>query len=351
MIQFLWRWVRRLLLALAIIAIGLLMPVIYNELACIPKTQPDDYTSILPPEHHRPESRTLLTYPEWHIVHAYDDYGQVITEGDPHDFGYLRAVAGYWSSLCALSDVSAKHGGLDGETRQMVYVIGISFTVELLAKAAYEETLGRIAVLIRGDERAALDEVHADHARTYAQFLRQAPWYQWDFESDAEDLATNASGSFRDSERRLALGLEYRVKAAYAELISNAVEQIGSDEMRLRMIVAGVSPENLATLDGAEVIAEREAGTEIETPRYRELTHLLQAMAAQGARFVEIAGNDDVLLTAISQSPEADGAVHSFARQGYGDYRHLILLKVTDLADRLREMQTGPLMLEHVHDY
>jgi hypothetical protein len=24
----------------------------------------------------RPEGRTLMTYPEWHIVHAYEDYAE-----------------------------------------------------------------------------------------------------------------------------------------------------------------------------------------------------------------------------------------------------------------------------------
>jgi len=349
--RFLWRWTRRLLLFLAVIVVGLLLPVGYNELACIPKTQPDDYVAILPPEHHRPESRTLLTYPEWHIVHAYDDYAQVISERDPHDFGYLRAIAGFWSSLCALSDASAAHGGFDGETEGKEVLHGISFTAELLAKAAYEETLGRLAALVRGDGRAPLDEVSADQARAYARFLQQVPWHQWNFDEDAEALDARPTGSFRDTERRLALGLEYRIKAAYARVISRAVEQLGPDELRLRMIVDGMSPDTLAALDGVKVIAERETGTEIETPRYRELTHLLDAMAGQGAEFIEIAGNDDILLTVLSKSPEADGAVHSFGRQGYGDYRHLILLEVSGLANRLRRIQTGPLTLEHVHDY
>ena len=36
-------------------------------------------------------------------------------------------------------------------------------------------------------------------------------------------------------------------------------------------------------------------------------------------------------------------------RQGYGDWRHLIFLPVSELADRLRAL--GDLQLEHVHDY
>ena len=340
-----------LVLAGVIATLGLLMPVGYNELACIPKPVENDYLAVLPPEHHRPESRTLLTYPEWHIVHAYDDYAKVISEGDPHDYGYVQAIRGFWSSLCELSYASARHGGFPAETKQMVYTIGVSFTAELLAKAAYEETLGRFAVWLRGDERSVLDDLSAQQAQAYARFLQQVPWYKWDFASDAAALAAQSTGGVRDIERRLALGAELRVKSAYAGVIEKAVAQVGADQLRLRMVVNGASPEELAQLAGVEVISSGKQGIEIETPRYRDLTHLMQDMAGQGVEFVEIAGNDDILFTALSAEPRAEGALFSFARQGYGDYRHLIVLRVAQLAARLREMQAGPLTLEHIHDY
>ena len=351
MMRRVWTWLKRLMLLVVLLIVGLLLPIGYNELACIPKSTDNEYAALLPPEHHRPESRTLLTYPEWHIVHAYDDYAKVISENDPHDYGYFRSIRGFWSSLCELSYASSQHGGFPFETKQMVYTIGVSFTAEMLAKAAYEETLGRLAALLRGGDRAPLDDLSAEQARGYAEFLQQVPWYKWDFAADAEALKTQSSGSLRDIERRLALGVEYKAKTAYAGVIEQAVAQVGADDLRLRMIVTGATPEALIALGGVEIMSSGPNGVEIETPRYRELTHLLQDMAGQGADFVEIAGNDDILLTATSPEPKAEGAVFSFERQGYGDYRHLILLKVPDLAERLREMADGPLTLEHVHDY
>jgi hypothetical protein len=348
-------WLVRLGLVGVVLIAGLLSPVAYNELACIPQAKPETYEPILPPEHRRHESRTLMTYPEWHIVHAYDDYAQVISAGDPHAFGYMQAIGGFWSSLCALSYESAEHGGFTAESKQTIYVIGVSFTAELLAKAAYEETLGRLAAWWRGPERAPLDDLSADQARAYAQFLQQVPWYKWDFEGDRDDLATNATDSLRDRERRFALGLEYVAKAAYAKAIEGAVAQVGADALTLRMIVTGISEEALRAMGTVEVIGPVKGGLEIETPRYRELTHILQQMAEAGAEFVEIAGNDQIMITALSQTDDVDGAVHSFARQGYGDSRHLIMVNVTDLAERLRQMEAaegvGRLRLEHIHDY
>ena len=93
------RWLGRLLLVLVLGLALLLAPVAYNDLACTAPTDSEDYAAILPPEQHRAEARTLLTYPEWHIVHAYDDYARVIGDGDPHDYAFLPAITGYWSSL------------------------------------------------------------------------------------------------------------------------------------------------------------------------------------------------------------------------------------------------------------
>ena len=76
------KWVTRLGAALVLIVAGLLSPIAYVEIACSSDVGSDDYDAILPAQYHRPESRTLLTYPEWHIVHAYDDYARVISKND-----------------------------------------------------------------------------------------------------------------------------------------------------------------------------------------------------------------------------------------------------------------------------
>jgi len=349
--RFLWRWMKRLLLGSVILVLLLLAPILYVETLCRGEGPPEAYDPILSTEHHRAETKTLMTYPEWHIVHAYDDYAKVIQTGDPHEFGYLSAIRGFWSSLCALSERSAALSGDTSEIKQTVYVIGVSFTAELLAKAAYEETIGRLTTWLRGPDRAPLDDLSADQAAGYARFLQQTPWYRWDFDEDIAALDAAKTDALRDRERRLALGFEYEGKSAYAGVIASAVENVGADALTLRMIVDGISEETLRSMEGVTVMRQTDAGIEIETPRYRALTGLLAAMAEEGVQFVEIAGNDDILLTAISSVPDAQGALFTFPRQGYDDYRHLVMVKVPELADRLRAFMNGPLTLEHIHDY
>lgn len=352
MIRWIFRWVFRLVLVVALLVVALLLPVAWVEFACVGDREEQPYPVLLPKEHHRAEARTLLTYPEWHIVHAYDDYAEVIKTGDPHDFGYFKAVRTYWSSLCALKKRASAHGGMDAETKQLVYVIGVSFSAELALKAAYEETLGRAATWIRGAERTRLDQLSHQQAEAYAKFLQQTPWYKWDFQRDIIAMDASKTLAFRDRERRFALGNEYAMKSAYAGVIANAVANVGADELTLRMVVTGPDLDKLRQTNWVKVIAERPEGLEIETPRYRALTDLLvQRMSRLNVTIVEMAGNDDIMFTATGSAPTHPSALFSFPRQGYGDYRHLFMVKASDLLAILDERREGPLMVEHVHDY
>ena len=348
--RILWRWTKRLALVLILLVVLLLAPIGYTEVACRGEVKEDGYRPLLDdPSWQRDESRTLTTYPEWHIVHAYDDYAQVVASGDPHEFGFLRAISGFWTSLCPLAKEAGRMGGFTSESKMTIYTIGVSFTAELLAKAAYEETLGRLFAALRGDQRAALDDLSAEQAAGYAEFLQQVPWYKWDFEADAAALRSSATEALRDRERAFALGLEYGVKAVYAEVIAGAVEGIGADELRLRSVVAGLSRGELAAIPGVEIVGEVEAGLVIETDRYRAFTHLLEQLAVAEADMVEIAGNDEVMFTALADQPSINGALYSFQRQGHGDWRHLVVVPVPDLLARLRDLSGA--RLEHVHDY
>jgi hypothetical protein len=89
---------------------------------------------------------------------------------------------------------------------------------------------------------------------------------------------------------------------------------------------------------------------EIETPRYRAFTKVARAIAKAGGRFLEIAGNDDILVTALSETPTPGdlSVLAALPRQGYGDVRELRFLRVDRLAELLRD---GRVVVEHIHDY
>ena len=346
----LWKLFKYALVTALLVVAGLAAPVAYIETSCAPKGEVEPYEALLPAESHRAEGRSLLTYPEWHIVHAYEEYAEVIRTEDPHDFNYLSSIGGFWSSLCSLSEASGPQGGFPGEFKSTIYTIGVSFTAEMLAKAAYEETIGRATAWARGTPRSALDDLSASQAKDYSQFLRQTPWYKWDFITDAAALEAHPAATPRDAERRVALKLEYKAKAKYARVIAGAVANMKPDALRLRMMITGLNAMEIGAYEGVRVIQRRTEGTVIETPRYRALTGLMKRMADDGANFVEIAGNDDILLSVLSDAP-LEGALYSAPRQGFEDMRHLMITKVTGLAQLLRQLEERDLQLEHIHDY
>jgi hypothetical protein len=289
-VRTLFRWIKRLVLLVVAVILGLLSPVAYVELMCRPEGQAVAHDPLVGADWQRPEGRTLMTYPEWHIVHAYEDYAEVIRTGDPDDFGYLSSIGDFWSSTCALSKASGPHGGFPWETKQMVYVIGVSFTAELALKAAYEETVGRVFALLRGQTRArwmTFPRVRPPTTQPSCSRCRGTNGTSCAM-PDALDAAE--TGSLRDRERRFALGLEYRAKAAYAGVIAAAVAATGEDQLRLRAVVSGVSSDELAALPEVQVIETLPEGVVIEAPRYRAFTGWRNGLQRQGARLSRLRG-------------------------------------------------------------
>lgn len=353
--RFVWRWLKRGVFALMVLAVVLLLPVGWNAVACRGDLEESSYNALIATENRRALAATYLTYPEWHIVFAYDDYAKTLETGDPHDFDYLRAIFGFWSALCDLTARADTVGG-SPETTRMVYVIGVSFTAEFLAKAAYEETLGRIATWIRGSEMAQADRISTDQAKDYAAFLHQVPWYKYDFDADRAALANTGSG-LRNLERRWALGLEYGVKQAYAGVIAKAVAAVGPADLEIRSVISGLDLATLRTIEGVAVIAASPDLVEIETPRYATFTEILRQIADAGGEVVEIAGNDRIMLTVTGDKLPARVAsggvvIAELRRQGYGDRRWLVEVEFASLASTIRALVgADSVQLEHIFDY
>jgi hypothetical protein len=351
----LFKWA---LVSLFIAIVLLLVPVAYVEVGCRGQAATDIYQPLITdPAFQRREANTYLTYPEWHIVFAYDGLAQALKTGDEHAFGYLNSIANFWSSTCALTRVSARHGGADFDTRSMIHTIGVSFTVELLVKAAYEETLGRATAWWRGPRKTPQDAAIAGIAADYATFLRQTPWYEYPFNRKASELwAPPAGFSLRGWERRLGIGLEFKAKAVYAKVLAGAVAATAPAQLIIRSVVSGLDTAALGRIAGVKVIGKRGDGVEIETPRYDLFTQILTEIARQGGAIREIAGNDEVMVSVTVRegvtAPISHGTVIlRLKRDGIPGERLLVNVKMAELAAFLRAYPRGEPGLEHVFDY
>lgn len=353
----LWKYLKWPVIAGGVCVLLLLTPVAYVELACRGSATTDTYKPIISdPAFTRREANTYLTYPEWHIVYAYDGLAEVLKTGDEHRFDYIDSVRGFWRSTCGLMQVADEHGGADGGTRMMIHIIGVSFNAEMAVKAAYEETIGRLTAFIRGRNKSPQDRAIAAMAIDYAAFLRQTPWYGYPFTRATRTLWSAPAGlSLRAWERRIGIGVEFTAKAAYAKVIERAA---ASDPavLVIRSIVSGLSSSELGAIAGVKIISDRDGAIEIETPRYAEFTRILADIAQRGGAIREIAGNDDIMVTITSRgdvqlNPPPGKVILRLKRDGFSGERLLVGVRVIELASLLRSVPLGDPGLEHVFDY
>jgi hypothetical protein len=354
------RWLKWLGIALAVIIVLCAIPILWNETQCmgsLPKEQ-ETYRPILPSEHRRNLVDSYLTYPEWSIVHAYEDFAGVAQERGESAFRYFDAIAGYWKSLCGLSAIASAKGEVTGDVKTMLYVIGISFTGEMGAKGAYEKTIGKLTEWIRGRKPTPEDIFAHKTADDYAAFLRQTPWYEFPFGKTLARFWRETSWSspsyIRSIERRLALSMEYGVKAGYARVIAQGAA-LSPAKLTIRSVIDGTE-----RISGADitVIEQRPDGrTVIETPRYRAFTQILLALMQHGRGIVEIAGNNEIFVTVFTKdgAPFAAGgareliaipvqARHSFTRRGYS-------VRLANLPAFVQALRQAGGEFEHAYDY
>lgn len=340
----------------------ILAPIVWTETSCMedPTGAETSYRPILAAEHRRPETNTYVTYPEWLIVHVYEDYAAVAKAEGESKFPYFSSIGRYWSNLCVMTQHASARGDITGDSKAMLYTIGVSFSVEMVVKGAYERTIGWLTEVMAGDELTPEDRFARAMADDYAVFLVQTPWYAYPFGQKLRAFWAEvpwSGGNFvRKVERRASFSLEFGVKALYAKAIG-ALAGIAPAPLRIRSVVRGWDAAVSAEA-GVQVIETLADGSQvIETPRYRDFTHILRRLAQRGADFVEIAGNDDIFITALvpaqADVPQLGGQLlitaPVAARAGW--HRQGLLVKVADLASLARRLESFGGELEHVYEY
>jgi hypothetical protein len=357
------RCLKRLGLVLAVLVVAAAIPIVWNETQCVGSLPPEQtsYRPILPPEHRRNLVDTWLTYPEWSIVHAYEDFAGVARRQGESAFRYWESIAGYWRSLCSLSAIASSRGTITGDVKAMLYIIGLSFTAEMGVKGLYESTIGRLTEWIRGPRPTPEDSFAFAVADDYAAFLRQTPWYEFPFGRTLvrfwRDTPFSTVSIIRSVERRIALSLEYGVKAIYAKVIGLAAAAAPA-ALTIRSVISDIDASDLAPAGRITLIERRPDGTAvIETPRYRAFTEILRAQIGRGRRFIEIAGNDEIFITVLAPSgakpalPRTRELVGVPLQARPGWTRIGLSVPVRDLPAIMQSLQQAGIAFEHAYDY
>jgi hypothetical protein len=97
----------------AIGAIGIAGTVVGVEKSCVshmPTPIVSSDFAIADQGYARPQGDSFLTFPEWYIVHAYNDLAGVTARSSESDFDYLASIRGFWSSLCGATRQASMSG-------------------------------------------------------------------------------------------------------------------------------------------------------------------------------------------------------------------------------------------------
>jgi hypothetical protein len=238
----------------------------------------------------RPEDDTFLTYAEWYIVWSYQEKAVWQQTHLPSGFPYFQAIEQYWSGYCCSYSVVRDKYPFNFGDHLMLAVIGTSFTVEYALKGAYEDTVGRISEWSSGGKLIEEDCYAANIAQDYGVFVLERPFYEFKFLRAFRGLWTSTKlwgpHPVRKWERKVWLSLDYLVEAAYCSLIqlaSHATYGVEED-------VTYAEVQNLAATPAVQIV---------KMPRYQSFTAAAMRLLASAARFVTIAGNRQIMVTAV----------------------------------------------------
>jgi len=360
------RWAKRIAGALVAFVLVLAVPVLWIEGTCTASREPGTLTRVplvQEPGYARRESDSYLSFPEWHIVYAYEDLAGVLRRGDESDFAYGRQIAAFWASLCRLTRVVTARGPVGMDTKVMLYTIGWSFTAELAIKGAYESTLGRLFEWLRGPGKTAEDEFAARDMESYAAFLRQTPWYEypfgWRLLTFWRSTTLRGDDLARKLERRAVFSVEYGTKALYGALIGYAsATALGAADPEIHTVVVGLEAADAAREPQLRIVRQLSGDrTLIRTPRYQAYTDLLVRLARRGRDVAEIAGNHRILVTVMAPKgplPAVPGVAELFEApiQSRPERRRVGLdVTVEHLAAAIRALEPAGIVIEHIYDY
>ena len=313
----------------------------------------------------RPLEDSYFSYPEWYIVWSYEERAQYLPKNLPSDFPYFASIGQYWRSYCFICGLTQSRHQFNFGDHLSSFVLGGSFALEYAIRGAYEQTIGRLSEWTSSHELVEEDAYAARVAREYADFVYIRPFYEFHFAHALKQLwkETPLWGQhpIRKWERKFILSVDYGFEAIYAEIlqaashltygvesadthtwIENAPETLFQEFPRVRKVKDVSSHSYVAII-----------------PRYQEFTDLAVKLANRDVHFVQIAGNDVIMLTVVAPKtwsydlPAKEASLlftENFLTQPQVK-RFALECPVRSLHSVLTRLSGRGVKIEHIYDY
>lgn len=317
--------------------------------------------SVIAPDQRRSVEQTFLTYPEWFLVHSPAELARVIAKRPAHDFPFITHIKQLWSSYGnVISEQVRQSYPANVGYHVMILVIAGSTTIEYGLRAAYENTVGRVSWLFSSGHLSQEDLYAAEVAQEYVDFIREKPWYLFNFSDKLKKLWSTVPawgpGMVRKWERRYALSTEYLIKAIYGKLIEQATRATYDPALMTTRVQVDRFPDNIR-IDKVNVIKKLPDGSAIlDLPRYFNFQIAAAALAQHHIQFIDIAGNKSVILiTAWTSKDNHHFPWRKLFEQSLATQpdkkRVALIVPVNQLSQFLISAPSQQLSVEHIYDY
>jgi hypothetical protein len=192
--------------------------------------------------------------------------------------------------------------------------------------------------------------------------MHTVPWYKFPFAGRVRELWTEVPlwgpHVVRKWERRLALTAEYGVKAVYGFVMALASRSAyGAEDQQIHVWIDDAPPDLFAD---TRVVRVQQVGPRayiVKLPRYEAFTEIVRALHARGVTFVDIAGNDEILLTAIAPAaqikeiPPARSIVVQPLLTDRSRSRMALRTPIRSLREVITRLGAEGATFEHLYDY
>lgn len=318
--------------------------------------------------YNRPEELTYLSFPEWYIVWASQEYADWITKHKPSQFPYFKTIRQFWGAYCRVYSITRSLYPSNMGENISITVLGVSYTVENLIKGLYENTIGRLTELFSDYPATPEDVFIASATEQYVTFILERPFYEFSYANELvhfwNDVSFFGTDVIRKWERKIFFTIEYGIKTIYGWFIMVATQSVfgvaGEDTYA---VVDNISDIDALHKFHIQVIATDPSGLlAIKMPRYQAFLEAAEGINSLGGSFKSVSGNTRIVISLIATTTWADSkkttlpdtVIILFSQPMLtleDKTRFVVSVPVTTLQQVLTQKDSGQIFIEHVYDY
>lgn len=297
--------------------------------------------SITKKEDCRPADQTFLTFPEWYLVFSPEEQADYFKHTTATSFPFISHTRQIWESYHIVNNQIKGNFPVNKGYHFMIWVIGTSASIEYSIKSWYETIFGRMT----DTENVVTDEdkFNAKFTQEYVTFIKDRPWYEFDFKNQLKNLWCDTSffgnNFIRKAERKYIITSELFVKWGYSKLIGMGTEQVYDEAL----------PTTTVVTNDNEIV---------NLPRYDKFNEAITKLALKGKSFKEIAGNNSaILLTVIVPNSNLEKFKNTqpiFIQPLSSNPTHkriTLTVQICNLNKLLLTFNSKKIKVEHVFDY